>query len=66
MEAGKYYWISKPDGSDKCLVYCYINPDFGDGTQLGIGFNIADGGGWIPLWDVPKETVVKELKDLGI
>lgn len=66
MEAGKYYWISKPDGGEKCLVYCYVNPDFGDGTQLGIGFNIADGGGWVPLWDVPKETVVKELKDLGI
>ena len=66
MEAGKYYWVSKPDGSEKCLVYCYVNPDFQDGTTLGIGFNIADGGGWVPLWDVPRETVFKELKGLGI
>lgn len=66
MEAGKYYWISKLDGNEKCLVYCYANPDFGDGKQLGIGFNIADGAAWIPLWDVPKDTLIKELKDLGI
>lgn len=63
MENGKHYWISKPDGSERCLVYCYVNPDFGDGSQLGIGFNVSDGGAWIPLWDVPEETVFKELED---
>jgi len=47
-------------------VYCYVNPDFGDGTQIGIGFNIADGAGWIPLCDVPEDTVIKEMKDLGL
>jgi len=64
MKEGKYYWISKPDGSDKCLVYCYVNPDFGDGKQVGIGFNIADGAGWVPLSDIQEGTVVEEVRFL--
>jgi hypothetical protein len=63
MKCGKHYWISKPDGTDRCLVYCYSNPDHTNGKQLGIGFNIADGGGWIPLDDLPADTLIIELRE---
>jgi len=59
FEAGNYYWISKPDESDRCLVYCYVNPDYLDGEFSGLGFNIADGAGWIPSSDVPDDTIVE-------
>lgn len=64
FEPNKYYWISKIDGSDKCLVYCFINPDYLDGTHLCLGFNFIDGGMYIPLEDIEEELIIKELKEV--
>jgi hypothetical protein len=65
LKEHSYYWLSRSDGADTCLVYCYKNPDAGNGDQLGFGFNIADGGGWTPLWDVPGDTIIREAFPQG-
>jgi hypothetical protein len=65
LKEHSYYWLSRSDGADTCLVYCYKNPDVGNGDQLGFGFNIADGGGWAPLWDVPGDTIIREAFPQG-
>lgn len=65
LKEHSYYWLSRSDGADTCLVYCYKNPDAGNGDQLGFGFNIADGGGWAPLWDVPGDTIIREAFPQG-
>ena len=44
------------------IVYCYKNPDYLDGSTIGFGFNIADGGGWMPACDVSKETTIAEVE----
>jgi len=38
------------------LAYLYKNPDMNN--ELGFGFNIADGGGFIPLFDLTENTKV--------
>lgn len=64
-----WYWISKSNGDDKCLVWFYRNPDFHmdpngdfdetkDYSEKGFGFNIADGGGFVPVSDLPADTLI--------
>jgi len=62
MVQNKYYLVQQPGPKDQCLVYCYVNPDFEDGKVLGIGFNVADGAGWMPLRDLTKNTEIFEAK----
>ena len=40
---------------DECIVYYYYNPD---AKCWGYGFNIADGGGFLPEWDVVQGTAI--------
>jgi hypothetical protein len=49
-----WYWLES--NGDKSLAYLYRNPDMNN--ELGFGFNIADGGGFIPLFDLTKDTIV--------
>ena len=50
-----WYWLES--NGDKSLAYLYRNPDMNN--ELGFGFNIADGGGFIPLFDLTKDTIIK-------
>ena len=49
-----WYWLES--NGDKRLAYLYKNPDMNN--ELGFGFNIADGGGFIPLFDLTENTKV--------
>jgi len=49
-----WYWLES--NGDKSLAYLYKNPDMNN--ELGFGFNIADGGGFIPLFDLTENTKV--------
>ena len=72
VKEGKYYKLSNEyNPNDDCIVYAYKNndkklfdvvtdnPNFG---KLGFGFNIADGGAWIPLWDIKKDSTIVEVE----
>jgi len=51
MRASKYVWLIK--GKEKTLVYYYENPDT---MEWGFGFNIADGGGFLPEKDLTDDV----------
>ena len=51
MKTKKFVWLVS-DG-EKTLVYYYENPNT---KEWGFGFNIADGGGFLPEKDLTKET----------
>ena len=53
MKEGLHYWITHKDGVETCLVYCYRSNDV-----LGVGFNAANGGGFIPLTDLHTAEAV--------
>ncbi len=55
--AGLYYTITSAY-DEESLVYCYVNTDMPEGHQLGLGFNIADGGGFLPLSDLNEASRV--------
>lgn len=59
LKEGHYYRISKYGDRRFCIVYCYRNPDCNN--ELGIGFNVADGGAWLPLWDISEDSVIVEV-----
>ena len=42
------YWLIT-DGEVEIIVRVYTNPDT---KEFGIGFNIADGGGFLPMSDL--------------
>lgn len=48
-----YYWLQHPDEKEQTLVYFYVNPDT---NEEGFGFNIKDGGGFLPLKDLSEKT----------
>ena len=55
---GKYphfVWLINEDTEEKNLAYYYNNPD---AKQWGYGFNIADGGGFLPENDLTCVTTV--------
>ena len=54
---GSHYRLINCEG-EECIVYFYLNPD---ANCLGFGFNIADGGGFIPEYDLRSGSVVDEL-----
>ncbi len=55
-----YYKLTNPETKVETIAYCYRNPDANN--ELGFGFNIADGGGWMPIWDLSKKTEINKLK----
>lgn len=65
-EEGKHYLLVNEDEPENSVVYCYRNPDFRDGTVLGFGFNLAQGSGWLPLFDIVQTTVISELSIVPI
>jgi hypothetical protein len=53
MRKAHYVWLIR--GREKTLAYYYENPDTG---EWGYGFNIADGGGFMPEQDLTDDTKV--------
>ena len=53
MRKAHYVWLIR--GNEKTLAYYYENPDT---RQWGYGFNIADGGGFMPELDLTEDTTV--------
>ena len=54
MRAEGFYWLISPEG-EKTLVYYYRNPDT---SKWGYGFNVADGGGFLPESDLDEAVKV--------
>ena len=51
-----YYWLLK-EGESPTLVYYYENADT---SEKGFGFNIVDGGRFLPESDLTADTVVEK------
>jgi len=45
--------------NEETIAYFYYNPD---AELWGFGFNISDGGGFIPAFDLTEKTEVKKLE----
>jgi hypothetical protein len=58
MRKEGYYWLLR-EGESPCLVYYYKNTDTG---EMGYGFNIVDGAGFLPEKDLTADTVVVKAK----
>jgi hypothetical protein len=72
FKTGKHYKLTSKDG-EATIAYFYNNPDFHmdpngdfdenkDYSEKGFGFNIADGGGFLPLFDLTESSVIEELE----
>ena len=57
-EEGYYYLVN--EGEDPVLVHGYYCSDHGG--SFGFGFNIYDGGGFIPLLDLSERTEYIKVK----
>ncbi len=55
FEDGQYYRLG-PKTTDEVIAYFYYNPD---AEEWGFGFNIADGGGFLPAFDLSTAMVEK-------
>ena len=62
LTLGNYYKISNADGSESCIVYYYRNPDYCKGGIDGFGYNIADGAGFLPLFDIEEDSVISSIE----
>ena len=71
VQQGKYDKLSGIHPDDDYIVYAYKNNDdkLLDGVtdnpnkgKMGFGFNAADGGVWIPLWDISNDTQITEVE----
>ena len=58
FELGCYYKIINPVTNEETIVYYYYNLD---ALCTGFGFNTADGGGFLPEFDLRKDSIVKKL-----
>lgn len=57
FKTGKHYKLTSKHG-EVSIAYYYFNPD----TECnGFGFNIADGGGFLPDCDLTESSVVEEI-----
>ena len=59
VATGCHFTITNPKEPHPSQVLCYRNPDVpGDATfgQVGFGFNLADGAGFLPLWHITKDS----------
>jgi len=50
-----YYWLFNSKTKEATLAYFYYNPD---ADRNGFGFNIRDGGGFLPMDDVSEDTQI--------
>lgn len=55
---GKHYKVTSCEG-EVSIAYFYYNPD---AECNGFGFNIADGGGFVPLSDFREDSLIEELE----
>ncbi len=56
---GAYYRLYNKKTNEETIAYFYHNPD--DKCD-GFGFNTADGGGFLPLFDLKRDdTIVEEV-----
>jgi len=46
-----YYFLYSEEETEPCLVRVYTSTDFG---YKGIGFNVHDGAGFMPFWDLKE------------
>ena len=60
FKEGVYYKLINTETNEETIVYCYKNPDMNN--ELGFGFNTADGGGWMPTFDLSKNTKTQKLE----
>jgi hypothetical protein len=63
FEDGWCYLYSDAEDSDPSLVYYYENPDTG---LRGFGFNIKDGGGFLPEGDINPSTRMTRVSILVV
>lgn len=57
-----WYRLVHPGESRDCVVRVYSNPD---NQERGIGFNVADGGVFMPIWDLSEESKLYPIKGLN-
>lgn len=57
MKKQGWYWLIRDD--EKSLVYYYQNPNT---DEWGFGFNIKDGGGFLPADDITEATEIIEAE----
>jgi hypothetical protein len=57
---GKHYKLISKHGEES-IAYFYKNPD-ATGDGLGFGYNIADGGGFLPRHDLTDSSIVQLLE----
>lgn len=62
MRKEGYYWLLR-EGESPCLVYYYENLET---KEMGFGFNVVDGGGFLPEGDLVEDSVVKEAIIEGV
>jgi hypothetical protein len=71
VKSNKYYKLQNKHSIDSCIAYAYNWPErkLSDGItddpnfgKLVFGFNIADGGGYLPLQNVSDSTTITELE----
>jgi len=43
------WYILEADNGERCLTYFYKHPEL---KNYGFGFNVKDGGGFLPLYDL--------------
>ena len=55
MREEGFYYLESPKETRPTLVYYYENPDT---QKWGFGFNIVDGGGFLPEGDLTEDTIV--------
>ena len=60
FEEHTYYRLTNITTKEVTIAFCYRNPDAS--SMLGFGFNTADGGGWLPIYDLTSNTIVEELE----
>ena len=77
FELNKYYKLVDKNLEEPAVVQFYNNPDFHmnpnepieegkDYSQVGFGFNMADGGGFLPLFDLAPQTKVIPIEMLEV
>lgn len=54
---GQYYLLETH--GEVALVHGYENPIT---NCFGYGFNVSDGGGFLPDWDLIKDTIIKPVE----
>lgn len=62
MKKGTFYLLVNTETKEETVAYYYLNPDTND---EGFGFNTANGGGFLPMWDCKSEIHELEFVKTG-